>query len=160
MSIASATLRSTISRKPNYGIDSPGEAAIGTIALVCAIFVPRLFGHNLRWLEIAIAVEFLALLASMLVYSKSAKMVIRDAILNSIPWRGDEHVLDAGCGRGLVLIGAARRVPQGSAVGVDKPASRWSKEMCAACHFLTLHSTLWCRTSSFTKSIPGRTASR
>jgi ubiquinone/menaquinone biosynthesis C-methylase UbiE len=29
-------------------------------------------------------------------------------------------VLDAGCGRGLLLIGAARRVPQGSAVGVDK----------------------------------------
>ena len=124
MSIASATLRSTISRKPNYGIDSPGmvfgEAAIGTIALVCAIFVPRLFGHNLLWPEIAIAVEFPALAASMLVYSKSGKMVIRDAILNSIPWRGDERVLDAGCGRGLVLIGAARRVPQGSAVGVDK----------------------------------------
>ena len=124
MFIASATPRSMISRRPNYGIDSPGmvfgEAAIGTIALVCAIFVPRLFGHNLRWLEIAIAVEFLALAASMLVYSKSGKMVIRDAILNSIPWRGDERVLDAGCGRGLVLIGAARRVPQGSAVGVDK----------------------------------------
>jgi ubiquinone/menaquinone biosynthesis C-methylase UbiE len=82
--------------------------------------VPRLFGHNLRWLEIAIAVEFLALAASMLVYSKSGKMVIRDAILNSIPWRGDERVLDAGCGRGLLLIGAAGRVPQGSAVGVDK----------------------------------------
>ena len=124
MSIASATLGSTISRKPNYGIDSPGmvfgEAAIGTIALVCAIFVPRLFGHNLRWLEIAIAVEFLALAASMLAYSKSGKMVIRDAILNSIPWSGDERVLDAGCGRGLLLIGAARRVPQGSAVGIDK----------------------------------------
>jgi len=43
MSIASATLRSTISRKPNYGIDSPGmvfgEAAIGTIAR----FAPSLF---------------------------------------------------------------------------------------------------------------------
>jgi SAM-dependent methyltransferase len=99
---------------------SLGEAAIGTIGLVCAIFVPRLFGHNLRWLEIAIAVEFLALAVSMLVYSKSGKMVIRDLILNSIPWRGDERVLDAGCGRGLVLIGAARRVPQGSAVGIDK----------------------------------------
>ena len=124
MSIASATPRSIISRRPNYGIDSPGmvfgEAAIGAIALVCAIFVPRLFGHNLRWLEIAITVEFLALAASMLAYSKSGKMVTRDAILNSIPWSGDERVLDAGCGRGLLLIGAAGRVPQGSAVGVDK----------------------------------------
>ena len=41
MSIASTTPRSIVSRRPNYGIDSPGmvfgEAAIGTIALVCAI---------------------------------------------------------------------------------------------------------------------------
>jgi SAM-dependent methyltransferase len=124
MSIVGVTPKSIIHRKPNYGIDSPGiilgEAAIGTIALVCAIFFPRIFGHNLRWLEIAIAVEFLALAASMLAYSKSGKMAIRDAILGSIPWRGDERVLDAGCGRGLLLIGAARCVPQGSSVGIDK----------------------------------------
>jgi arsenite methyltransferase len=40
-------------------------------------------------------------------------------ILDSIAWRGDETVLDLGCGRGAVLIAAARRIPRGRAVGVD-----------------------------------------
>lgn len=33
--------------------------------------------------------------------------------------RGSEHVLDIGCGRGLLLVGAARRLTSGKAVGVD-----------------------------------------
>jgi ubiquinone/menaquinone biosynthesis C-methylase UbiE len=32
---------------------------------------------------------------------------------------GREAVLDVGCGRGLLLIGAARRLPAGRAVGLD-----------------------------------------
>ena len=96
-----------------------GEAVTGAIALAGAIFFQRLFGHNLRWLEIVIAAEFLALAASMLMYSKYGKMTIRDVLLDSIPWRGSERVLDVGCGRGLLLIGATKRLPLGSAVGVD-----------------------------------------
>ena len=109
--------------RPNYGIDSPGmvigEAVLGTIALACAIFFPRSFGHPLRWLEIVAGVEFLALAASMLAYSKSGKIAIRDALLNSIPWQGDECVLDVGCGRGLLVIGAAKYIPHGHATGID-----------------------------------------
>lgn len=124
MSIASVTPNRTLQPRPNYGIDSPGiitgEAVIGTIALACAVFFPRIFGRDLGWLEIVVAVEFLALAVSMLVYSKSGKMAIRDALLNSIPWQGDERVLDVGCGCGLLLIGAAHRVPRGSAMGVDR----------------------------------------
>ncbi|MFE4720747.1 class I SAM-dependent methyltransferase [Streptomyces sp. NPDC056728] len=33
--------------------------------------------------------------------------------------KGDEQLLDLGCGRGAVLIEAARRLPTGHAVGVD-----------------------------------------
>ena len=124
MSTANASPRSATDRGPNYGIDSPGmvigESVTGAIALACAIFFPRFFGHNLRWLEIVIAAEFLALASSMLMYSTYGKMTIRDVLLDSIPWRGSERVLDVGCGRGLLLIGAAKRLPLGSAVGVDK----------------------------------------
>lgn len=35
------------------------------------------------------------------------------------PWSGDEVVLDVGCGRGLMLVEAARRLTTGTAVGVD-----------------------------------------
>jgi arsenite methyltransferase len=34
-------------------------------------------------------------------------------------WRGDEKVLDVGCGRGLLLVGAAKRTPDGHATGID-----------------------------------------
>jgi ubiquinone/menaquinone biosynthesis C-methylase UbiE len=37
----------------------------------------------------------------------------------ALRWRGDEAVLDVGCDRGLLLIGAAKRLTTGKAVGVD-----------------------------------------
>jgi ubiquinone/menaquinone biosynthesis C-methylase UbiE len=55
----------------------------------------------------------------MLMSSRVAKRKVRDRILESIPWRGDENVLDVGCGRGLFLIGAAQRLKKGKATGVD-----------------------------------------
>jgi ubiquinone/menaquinone biosynthesis C-methylase UbiE len=40
-------------------------------------------------------------------------------LLNRIRWSGDEQVLDVGCGRGLLLIGAAKRLKTGRATGID-----------------------------------------
>ena len=36
-----------------------------------------------------------------------------------ISWRGDERVLDVGTGRGLLLIGAVRRLTSGKGIGID-----------------------------------------
>jgi len=51
--------------------------------------------------------------------SRVAKLRERCDLLNAIPWRGDERVLDVGCGRGLLLVGAARRLTTGTAAGID-----------------------------------------
>jgi arsenite methyltransferase len=51
--------------------------------------------------------------------SRVGKLLLRNRILNSIEWRGDEQVLDVGCGHGLMLLGAAKRLESGHAVGVD-----------------------------------------
>jgi len=56
--------------------------------------------------------------------SRTGKLAMRDRILDSIEWRGDEKVLDVGCGRGLMLIGAAKRLKTGKATGIDI----WSAE--------------------------------
>lgn len=60
----------------------------------------------------------------MVLSSKVSKVRERDRLLDSIPWQGRETVLDVGCGRGLMLIGAAKRLKTGKAVGIDI----WRKE--------------------------------
>ncbi|MBW4443378.1 MAG: 50S ribosomal protein L11 methyltransferase [Plectolyngbya sp. WJT66-NPBG17] len=40
-------------------------------------------------------------------------------MLNLIEWQGDETVLDIGTGRGLLMIGAAKRLTTGKAIGSD-----------------------------------------
>lgn len=58
--------------------------------------------------------------------SRIGKLRTRDRLLDLVaelrPWRGDEAVLDIGCGRGLMVIGAAKRLgvsQRGLAVGID-----------------------------------------
>ena len=55
----------------------------------------------------------------MLWSSLSGKSAIRDAVLDAARLRRHESVLDVGCGRGLLLVGAARRLTTGRAFGVD-----------------------------------------
>jgi SAM-dependent methyltransferase len=45
------------------------------------------------------------------------KLSVWTELLDELDLRGDEHVLDIGCGRGAVLICAAHRLPQGRATG-------------------------------------------
>ena len=47
------------------------------------------------------------------------KLRIWERELDRVGLTGDEQLLDLGCGRGAVLIAAARRLPAGRAVGVD-----------------------------------------
>ncbi len=110
-------------KHPDYGIDSPGIVmgltVAGAIGFLLASLFPHIFGHNVRWLEILIGGYFLVGALGMLSYSLSGKVRLRDEILASIPWRGDESVLDIGCGRGLYVVGAARRLRTGRAIGAD-----------------------------------------
>jgi len=56
--------------------------------------------------------------------SRVGKLRLRDRVLNTLPWRGNELVLDAGCGTGLLLIGAAKHLTTGKAIGVDLWSSK------------------------------------
>jgi arsenite methyltransferase len=116
--------------RANYGIDAPGLvrnfAFAGISSLVLATYFYSAFRADRP--ALAMTVVILGLVwglwglgsaALMIRSSKVGKLRERDRILDTIPWRGDETVLDAGCGRGLLLVGAARRLSTGRAVGVD-----------------------------------------
>jgi arsenite methyltransferase len=51
------------------------------------------------------------------------KLMACRRLLSSLQLRGNEKLLDLGCGRGLVLTEAAKRMPRGHAVGLDN----WSQ---------------------------------
>jgi hypothetical protein len=51
--------------------------------------------------------------------SRRGKFVVWASLLDQLQLRGDERVLDLGCGRGAVLLLAAQRLTTGRAVGVD-----------------------------------------
>ena len=115
-----------MSSRPDYGIDSPAIVAglfvLGSTGLGAALLW-HFFGNPRPFWEIALAAGggyFWLSAAGMVWYSKLGKLRIRDEILRQIPWRGDEVVLDAGCGRGLLLVGAARRLTTGKAIGLDR----------------------------------------
>jgi len=47
------------------------------------------------------------------------KFVVWAGLLDQLHLRGDERILDLGCGRGAVLLMAAQHLTTGRAVGVD-----------------------------------------
>ena len=106
--------------RPDYGLDAPpvirnlALAAIG--AAVAAMFLPwrlALFA----WGSGALC----ALEAAYMVWaSRVGKLRQRERLLDAVDWSKVSTVLDVGCGRGLLLIGAARRLRPGArGVGVD-----------------------------------------
>jgi ubiquinone/menaquinone biosynthesis C-methylase UbiE len=61
----------------------------------------------------------LAILGFYLHGTLRGKFVLWAELLDSLNLRGDERILDMGCGRGAVLLMAAQHLTTGRAVGVD-----------------------------------------
>ena len=81
--------------------DYPGPAehvlaALTAVAVVCA---------GVAWFKIR--------------SSKNGKLRLREQMLDQLALQGDEKILDVGCGRGLLSIGAAKRLKTGKVTGID-----------------------------------------
>jgi arsenite methyltransferase len=90
-----------------------GELVVGPFAGVEVRF-------PLGWIGLWSGTGFLAMGFWMIWSSKIGKVRKREGLLNHIAWTGREQALDVGCGRGLMLIGAAKRLTSGKAIGIDK----------------------------------------
>jgi ubiquinone/menaquinone biosynthesis C-methylase UbiE len=110
-------------RRGDYGYDAPYAlltfAALGGGALLAAIaswWTRR--GHLAAMLGLYGAF-FLLNALSFLYTTRRGKLRVWEEVLDGLQLRGDERVLDMGCGRGAVLTAVARRLTTGRAAGVD-----------------------------------------
>jgi SAM-dependent methyltransferase len=123
---------------PDYGLDAPGVvrnlalasfAGLLFAALILAGVVPESVSfHPSSGVEVRLGLIGLGLgpgiacgaaAIAMVWGSRVGKLRERERLLGALPWDGTEQVLDVGCGRGLLLIGAARRLSTGRATGID-----------------------------------------
>ncbi len=122
---------------PDYGLDAPGVVrnlllAGGTglllwasvaLGLWAGIARLHLGGVEIRFplgpIGLTTGISFTATGLWMIWSSKVGKIRERETLLDLVAWTGQETVLDVGCGRGLMLVGAARRLRSGKATGID-----------------------------------------
>lgn len=109
--------------RASYGVDAPsvllllGVLAVGYLAaaLVVALFQQLRPSLLLLLIGVVLATQFGLFLHA----TRRGKFRVWARLLDDLELRGDEHLLDMGCGRGAVLLAAARRLPAGRAVGLD-----------------------------------------
>ena len=115
--------------RADYGIDAPPVvrklSQRGVVLTIIGI-AAFLFLSEPRWLKYIIGYwgvfggASMLLTALLMVWSsKIGKLRMREKLVDSLHLHGEETVLDVGCGRGLLLIEAAKRLPSGKAIGVD-----------------------------------------
>jgi ubiquinone/menaquinone biosynthesis C-methylase UbiE len=111
------------SRRADYGYDAPsGLFGFGGVALVLLVLalIHALLGRRVPALvEGLCGLLFLLTFLGYLYSTRKGKFLIWSELLKGFPLRGDEQVLDMGCGRGAVLSMIAKRIPNGRAFGLD-----------------------------------------
>ncbi len=123
-------MNTTTQREPSFGVDAP------TLVLGLAALGPSLFALGL-WLagnpgvsrDLANSMQGTgaAMLGSavlMILSSRFGKRFVARRLIQSLRLQSDEHVLDVGCGRGQLLIEAARHLPRGRSFGIDLWSTR------------------------------------
>ncbi|GIH45342.1 Methyltransferase domain-containing protein [Microbispora rosea] len=117
-----------IDPRANYGVDAPGVLAgliVGGIAELALAAV--LFGIGWPIPGAVLLVGGIMLVVGGALFAHTTlrgKFAVWDAELDRLGLKGDEQVLDLGCGRGLVLLKAAARLSSGRATGIDLWSTR------------------------------------
>jgi arsenite methyltransferase len=116
--------------RADYGIDAPTVVRnfivlaatlllLGYAIRLKPVWGSLVFGPSIPRTFIIMGFWFGLTAAVMLWGSRFGKMKLRDRILDSLNIFGTEKILDVGCGHGLMLIGAAKRLTAGKAYGID-----------------------------------------
>jgi arsenite methyltransferase len=90
---------------PIAGLLAAGEIVLGLVTQSVGPFIG--------------AAAILGFLGFGLHTSRRGKFLVWSELLDDLELRGDEQILDLGCGRGAVLLMAAERLSTGRATGID-----------------------------------------
>jgi len=108
--------RVTPHRRGSYGIDAPIAPVF--MAVVAALEFTLAVISGKAWMLLA-GLFILTILGFYLHATLRGKFAVWAGMLDTLNLRGDERILDMGCGRGAVLLMAAQHLTTGRAVGVD-----------------------------------------
>ncbi|MCC6367391.1 MAG: class I SAM-dependent methyltransferase [Bryobacterales bacterium] len=110
-------------RRGEYGYDAPYALIIfGSLAAISGILAAIAWWRLPAYAAGPISLYFVLFLGntcSFFYTTRRGKFLEWERILDRIHLRGDETVLDVGCGRGAVLTAVARRLTTGRVTGVD-----------------------------------------
>jgi SAM-dependent methyltransferase len=115
----------------DYGMGAPGYLITFSILAVVSGMAAVILGVNgfsVSSIIVGVICGFWICCAAVWVLgTRYGSLRARDVIVSRIKWRGDERVLDIGCGHGLLLVGAAKKLSTGRAVGVDiwRQSDQW-----------------------------------
>jgi arsenite methyltransferase len=110
------TERASYPRRGSYGIDAPYAPAFLAVLIVVYVVLAIVTGARAYWVSILFPLAFET---TYLYATLRGKFVLWSELLDRLSLRGDERILDLGCGRGAVLLMAAQRLTTGRAVGID-----------------------------------------
>src|SRR3954454_2443268 len=111
-----STARVSPGRRGSYGFDAPFAPAFLTAMAVLYVVLAIISGTRKFWVSAA----FILAIDALYIYTtRRGKFVAWARLLGQLNLRGDERILDLGCGRGAVLLLAAQHLTAGRAVGVD-----------------------------------------
>ena len=103
-------------RHGSYGIDAPYAPVFMAVMTVVVLVMAIISG---RWQRFVPVTFMLVVLGLYLHNTLRGKFGVWADLLDQLHLRGDERILDLGCGRGAVLLMAAQHLTTGRAVGVD-----------------------------------------
>ena len=122
------TTRIPLRPKLDYGLDSPKELRHNVRYGIMGVIMGPIILYIGQGAPLGLIIGLISLGSGLLLFGISAVMVwgsrvgklrLRDEVLGACSWRGTEVVLDIGCGHGLMLVGAAKHLTAGKAIGVD-----------------------------------------